>query len=810
MSHLDDGVHPRANTGAGTDAATAPATIAVDARHAAPAVLREHLSLGGRALDGRTIDVTSYYLERDGRPCIPVMGEFHYARFPRRYWDEELRKIKAGGVDILATYVFWIHHEEDEGLFDWAGERDLRAFVQLCARHGLEVVARIGPFAHGECRNGGFPDWLYGRPFAVRSTDDRFLSYVRRFYAQIAAQLDGLLFKDGGPVIGVQLDNEYMHCGAPWEVTYRAGMEWVSAGDEGEAYLRTLLGLAQEAGLAVPLYTCTAWLGSPIVADHTLPLQGGYAFTPWVPDPAYRQPPTREFLFRDRHRDPVTGGAPTYDPARYPYACCELGGGIQITYQHRPVVPAECVEAMAVVALGSGANLLGYYMYHGGSQPVGRHGYLNEHTVPRISYDFQAPIREFGQLAPSYRALNLPHLFLHDFGAMLAPMGVALPAGGGAVEPEDAATPRCAVRARDGAGFLFLTNYQDHVEMRDQRDLRFRIDVGDETVALPRAGGLTLRAGASAILPFNLPLGDIRLTYATAQPLTIVDTPDATIYVFFAPPGMRAEYAVDRSTYRTIEVADGECVEHGQQAIVSVRPGTSGLITLKPRAGGAVRIMTLTRDQALGCWKQPVGGRERLILSDAAVMPDDGGLHLSSVDQATFDVSVFPDVPGGLRASAGPALRSRDGLFTRYTVDSPAHEALLTVAPVKPGWYAVRCTLDALSRGGSIADVLLRIDYVGDSGEAYIDGQLVADNFWNGTTWEIGLKRFTERLAGRELIIHVTPPTGAAPRYVPTGMAVRLDETGAASARISAMQAVPVYETVVWPGLPEGTKAPRM
>jgi beta-galactosidase len=191
--------------------------------------------LGGSGPAGQTISLTDYYMEQDGRPVIPVMGEFHYSRFPHEFWDEEVAKIAAGGVDILSTYVFWIHHEEEEGRFDWSGDNDLRAFVRCCARHGLQVAVRVGPFAHGECRNGGFPDWLYGRPFPVRSTDPRFLHYVRRLYQEISTQLDGLLYKDGGPVVGVQLDNEYMHTGAPWEVTFRQGVEWVPSGDEGAA-----------------------------------------------------------------------------------------------------------------------------------------------------------------------------------------------------------------------------------------------------------------------------------------------------------------------------------------------------------------------------------------------------------------------------------------------------------------------------------------------------------------------------------------------------------------------------------------------
>ena len=123
------------------------------------------------------------------------------------------------------------------------------------------------------------------------------------------------------------------------------------------------------------MYTGTGWLGSPIPAGEVLPMQGGYVFTPWVPDPDFQQPPTREFLFRDRQQQPVINGAPTYDPARYPYACCEIGGGTQDTYFHRNPVPPEAVEGLAFMNLAGGANLIGYYMYHGGTNPIGKHGY---------------------------------------------------------------------------------------------------------------------------------------------------------------------------------------------------------------------------------------------------------------------------------------------------------------------------------------------------------------------------------------------------------------------------------------------------
>ena len=103
------------------------------------------------------------------------MGEFHYSRMPEAQWEEEILKMKAAGVEIIATYVIWIHHEEIEGQFDWSGQRDLRRFVQLCGKHGMYVYPRIGPWAHGEVRNGGLPDWVLKRS-AVRRNDPSYLS----------------------------------------------------------------------------------------------------------------------------------------------------------------------------------------------------------------------------------------------------------------------------------------------------------------------------------------------------------------------------------------------------------------------------------------------------------------------------------------------------------------------------------------------------------------------------------------------------------------------------------------------------------
>jgi beta-galactosidase GanA len=197
---------------------------------AAPRPTRSgHVPLGGRDPDGRRIAVDGASLRLSGRPWFAVSGELHFSRVDPRLWDDGLAKLRAAGVDVASTYVFWNHHEEVRGRFEWLGAKDLRRFVAACARRDLKVVVRVGPWCHGEARNGGFPDWLYGQPFELRSNDEGYLACVATLYREIAAQLRGLLWKDGGPVVGVQLENEHMHSAAPWEMTTGVSDEWVPA-----------------------------------------------------------------------------------------------------------------------------------------------------------------------------------------------------------------------------------------------------------------------------------------------------------------------------------------------------------------------------------------------------------------------------------------------------------------------------------------------------------------------------------------------------------------------------------------------------
>src|SRR5262249_47172266 len=316
-------------------------------------------------------------------------GEFHYVRYPREYWDESLKKMKAGGISIVATYVFWNVHEQTEGRFDWSGDRDLRRFIELCGKNDLQAIVRVGPFCHGEIRNGGLPDWLYGRPFNIRSNDAPYLRYVERLYREIGKQLDGLLFKNGGPVIGIQLENELQHSAAPWAFSYPGqAPEWTVAdqdrylvldgvgsqrkansfAEEGRKHMAALKDLALKAGLDVPLYTATGW-GNAAIADGAVPVTSAYPYPT-----SSKAAPSPLYLYKDLRAHPDYEPI-SYDPQKYPSFGAELGGGIMITYSRRPTISPRSLEALIVRELGSGANAIGYYMFHGGATPRGQQSY---------------------------------------------------------------------------------------------------------------------------------------------------------------------------------------------------------------------------------------------------------------------------------------------------------------------------------------------------------------------------------------------------------------------------------------------------
>lgn len=640
---------------------------------------------------------TPEFLTVDGEPWFPMMGEIHYSRVESARWEDELYKMKAGGIDLVSCYTIWIHHEEIEGEWDFTGDRNLRAFLETVQRCGLHCVLRIGPWAHGEVRNGGFPDWLMDKQRAgelqTRTNDPTYLDYVRQFYDQIAAQAAGLYLEDGGPIVMIQIENEYGHCGG-------------LTGEDGEAHMRTLREMAEAAGLHAQIYTATGWGGA--VTGGMLPVMGGYCEAPW--DQRLTEiEPSGNYLFTEERNDHNIGSdhglgvGITFDMHQYPYLTAELGGGLQVTKHRRCIASGKDTEAMTLVKLGSGCNLLGYYMYHGGTNPDGRLTTLQEsratgypNDLPVKSYDFNAPIREYGQLSDTYRRIRRLSLFIHDFGADLARMPY-IPQPGNPDRVDDDTSLRTAVRFNEetGAGYYFVNNYVRHYPMQAHAGVEMKAYAADGTTVLAALGTQDIADGDYYFYPFHMPIGaHAILERAQATPLCILHDENGQpySYVFYTQDGVEPDYQI------TGEL-DG------------------------------ITIRTLTEAESRKAQRVVVNSRETLYVTDA---------------------DLFQRMDGSIR------------MIQR--IESPAAVRITDVTrDAESGDLHAHIHVDGIT--ADLDQSLLVIRYEGESAELYLNGHLIADNFYTGQPWETGLQRYA---AGDSIDLDVVihPLHEGAPLYL--------------------------------------------
>lgn len=741
-------------------------------------------AFSGQHPNGETLSFTNYYMEIDHQPFFGVSGELHYSRLWEDRWEDSLIKCKAGGISIISTYVFWIHHEEIEGEFDFGGRRDLRRFVQLCQKHDLRVIVRIGPFAHGEVRNGGLPDWLYGKPFEPRSLDEGFIECTRRWYERLGQELQGLFYQDGGPIIATQLDNEYMHSAAPWEITSGVSNEWLPVGEEGDAYLLKLLSIAQEAGIITPFYTCTGW-GGAATPEELMPLWGGYAFRPWIfYSHQGEHPATEEYIYRDNHNDAVPttyNFEPFYRPESKPYLCCEMGGGMTCCYYYRFILPFESVDAMANIKLASGCNMLGYYMYHGGTNPTGRRTtFLNEGQVPKLSYDYQAALGEYGQVRDSYRRLRALHLLTRTFEQSLCRMKTVLPKGSQVIDPHDADTLRYALRIdENGSGFLFINNYQDHAPINDKLDQTITLRLPTEVLVIE---GINLSAGENCVLPFHLDIGGIMLRYALAQPLTIMNTGQETVAFFFIPEGMKGRFVF--SEFTNIHCLSGCRRQNGSTVVLNddvVMPHFSA-----EQQGEKVHFVILNRRDSLNFNLIEWADRQAVLLSEGVLLPEKDRLRLESMNEHER-IAVFPNDAINLENTIPDG---QYGLFKCYRLEREPVSVAAVVRQTGPTRYVI----DVPQRHPAVKEQFLSICYHGDIAQAFINGQMAADNFSNGAPWEIALNELADRLEHHPLTVVITPLKQDANVNVESVMAGRKEEAAQISGGISRVTVSSLYE----------------
>lgn len=749
--------------------------------------------LHGKDPQGNEFSFTNHYMVRDNHPFFGICGEFHFSRYNCDEWEDELIKMKMGGINIIPTYVIWNHHEEVKGHFDWTGNKDLRRFILLCKKHNIDVILRIGPWDHGEARNGGYPDWLYAEPLVPRSNDKRYLMFVKKLYDEIGKQVHGLFYKDGGPIIGIQLENEFQHAGASWEITTGTSNEWIPSGSDGNEHIKTLKKLAKEAGMIAPIYTGTGWGGAVAETDTVLPLWGGYAFWPWIfyDKTVKEHPATPEYIYRD-YRYPTYNFDPKYNPKEVPYAACEMGGGMTVFYGYRFKLPYQSVDAMTNVKVASGCNFVGYYVFHGGSNPRGiKTPYLNEAATPKISYDYQAALGEFGQARPSYYRLKRQHYFFTTFQDDFCKMETVLPEGAEDIKPEDTKQLRYSVRQKDGSGYVFINNYQDHIETTDKKNESITLNLDNEELRIPNKGGFDIDKEESCILPFNLNLNDILLKTATVQLITKLEKNNQINYFFYQPKGMKPELVFNKETVKDIKLTGGKIDQENGTIIVHPDSLQMTKLTLINQNDKVINLYVLTNEQSLSFWKFNFNDEENVLFASSELLVDESGLRFESEDNE-IDITAIDGLISDTLLNKLPVI-SDDDLTTTYKLSTAKVSPKFSEEHVTDGKVILNIDTNDLIKD-SIKDLRLKVDYQGDIGYAFYKDELINDNYANGRTWEIGLRRNLNIGHDEQVYISITPIKEEQEIKSDSPMAARSEVDSGEIMELENIALTPVYE----------------
>lgn len=670
------------------------------------------IPMGGTDKAGNLYEVNNRYLTRNGKPMLPVMGEFHFSRWTPDEWEEALLKMKAGGVNIVATYVFWNHHEEEKGIWDFSGSKDIRSFLEICKKADMPVWLRIGPWAHGESRYGGFPDWLVnelghnglyaienhkGEYHETRTNDTLYMEYVRLFWTRLSKETQGMMCKDGGPVLGIQLENEYCHAGGPVDKS------------QGFAHMKALKELAVSLGFVTPYYTATGWGGAVSIDGETLPVLGGYVDAPWAGH-IDEMPPCENFLFAPFHADENIGADLaidgnkdyTFSQENNPYLTAELGGGLQVTALRRTYPFPEDIEAQSLCMLGSGANLLGYYMYHGGFNPLGKNitlqearetGYFND--LPKRSYDFQTCIRESGKLNESYHRLKRLHLFIKGFEQELAPAIAYLPQTL-PKSAQDLETARVSVRYNHELqeGFIFINNHQRLRKMKPVENLTVEIYI-EETGKSIIIEDLNCPTDECAIFPFGLNINGTKLLKTNARLLTKI----GERYFF---------YSEKENPYMEFDT--------------EIAPGM---------------VVILSNEESLEAYSF----QNRLYFNDKAMFEKDNCLYQLGGNEPVKLRYINEDgeMTEEIKNDTEKEIVQNEAIKVYpLTISAPVDMSECTTMDIN---IDMAIAID-ITRKERLHEIYLHIAFNGDRAELYDGNTLLTDWFSNGEEWVVALKRY--------------------------------------------------------------------
>ncbi len=317
----------------------------------------------------------------DGKPIQIHSGEMHYERVPAPYWRHQLKMMKAMGLNAVATYVFWNYHEVAPGKWDWkTGSRNIRGFIKACQEEGMMVILRPGPYGCGEWEFGGYPWWLQKtKGLVIRTDNQQFLDSCRTYINQLAGQVRDLQITKGGPIVMVQVENEFG--------SYVAQRKDIPL-EVHKSYSAKIRQMLLDAGFNINTFTSDgSWLFKGGAIEGALPTANG-----------------------EDNIENLKKVVNEYHHGVGPYMVAEFYPG-WLDHWNEPFqkVSTQTVVKQAKKYLEAGINF-NIYMAHGGTNFGFTSGanYSNAKNIqPDItSYDYDAPISEAGWNTPKYDSLR--------------------------------------------------------------------------------------------------------------------------------------------------------------------------------------------------------------------------------------------------------------------------------------------------------------------------------------------------------------------------------------------------------------------
>jgi len=432
----------------------------------------------------------------DGKRKFIFSGELHYFRIPPSQWKDRLLKCKRAFLNTLGAYIAWNWHEENEGEFNFKGDRDLNRWLTLAEELGLYIIARPGPYICAEWDFGGFPNWLIPKECKLRSLESNYIRYCARYFDKVDEIIKPHLIKKGGKVFLYQVENEFEVGDLPYHLRLKE--------------------LAEQDGIDIPVATNeNVWVrGSSIIE---------------CPDPYLRSWIIAEPMYKIKDLIKTQPDKPPFALEVGTHMYISQGGLLPFSDGYRPPSLDE-VYLKALIAAGvTGFN---WYMYCGGTNL----GYWTARDVA-TTYDFEAPIREWGELGARYYISRRLGGFLDSFGEMLLetiPVDDYCKIEGKGIE--------VFTRKDKEKAFLFLSNIY-------AKECKFKFScphpVTGENILIPKKGMYQLPGYSMTIMPINLKLSDSYiLLYSTSEIFHFIDNGKEKILILYRDSGIDAEIAL--------------------------------------------------------------------------------------------------------------------------------------------------------------------------------------------------------------------------------------------------------------------------